>query len=185
MTKIVNDADGSVWVWLVRDGRDEIRVFSEGVWKVLPPELLAGGRLRRIDSDVRGGMLTILISRTDPNRIRRFTSDLTAHEISTSSGERQIERVWSDRFGTRARGVNGRIALSKRKCIQVPCFRNSALSTDLVFHEGISLSSSFEDSGFESSGAVGDFARRDLFEKSETVFHDLHRGHRSAGHRRP
>ena len=55
----------------------------------------------------------------------------------------------------------------------------------MFFYEGIVLSSSIEDARLESSGSVGDFARRDLFEKFETVFHDRHRGHRSTGRRRP
>lgn len=107
LRQVVMDVDGSVWAWLIHDDQDEIQVFSKGNWKTFPPELHSKGRLRRLGADARGGMLTPLISRPPKNQLRRFTSDLSAREISLPPGTPVIANLWSDRFGIWASGVQG------------------------------------------------------------------------------
>ncbi|MEO2028956.1 MAG: ATP-binding protein [Fuerstiella sp.] len=107
LSRVIMDVDGSVWVHLVHDGRDEVRVYSEGEWKVFPPELYSQGKLHSIKRDARGGVTTVMMSRTGPSQLLLFTSDLSAREISRPPAGLPIEYLWSDRFGIWAAAGNG------------------------------------------------------------------------------
>ncbi|MEO2016199.1 MAG: two-component regulator propeller domain-containing protein [Fuerstiella sp.] len=127
LRQIVLDVEGNVWVWLALDGHDEVQVFSDGDWKVLPPELLSHGRLKLLKADARSGVLVVLMCQPAQSQLRRFNSDFSVHDISMPPGAPIIGHVWSDRLGTWATGSRG--------LLYAPAGEDAVLSDVERFHD--------------------------------------------------